>query len=130
MSKNTIKIDGKKLRTLLEGSTGKTIRELAIENGFSKNIISEAIRQGKASPIVQNLAKLYGISPEAYKLNDPEPTTKSGEQVSFNDLYIDRDDLKAIVKEAVVETFNSLVWVIDPITNTVTFKVGEETKIK
>ena len=109
MSKNTIRINGDKLRSLLEDSTGKTIREISIENGFSKNLISEAIRQGKASPIVQNIAKLYGFTPEAYKLEE-DTKVKEPAQMSIDDisLNISRDELKAIVKEALIEVLKEV----------------------
>lgn len=107
MSKNTIRINGDKLRFLLEDSTGKTIREIALENGFSKNLISEAIRQGKASPIVQNIAKLYGFKPEAYKLEE-DTKVKEPAQMSIDDiaLNISRDELKDLIIEAIREAFN------------------------
>lgn len=108
MSKNTIRINGDKLKFLLEESTGKTIREIAIENGFSKNLIAEACRVGKASPIVQNIAKLYGFKPEAYKIEDPEPV-KEPAQMSIDDisLNISRDELKEIVKESIIEVLSN-----------------------
>lgn len=106
MSKNTIKINGAKLKELLQTTTGKSLGEIAIENGYSRSLINEAVRVNKASPLIQTLCKLYGIAPEAYEIKEVKPETtksKSGEQVSFNDFYIDRDELKAIVKEAIVE---------------------------
>ena len=110
MSKNTIRINGEKLRFLLEDSTGKTIREIALENGFSKNLISEAIRQDKASPVVQNIAKLYGITPEAYMIKE-EPEIKEPAQMSIDDisLNISRDELKDLIIEAVKEAFNGAI---------------------
>ena len=108
MSKNTIRINGDKLKFLLEESTGKTIREIAIENGFSKNLIAEACRVGKASPIVQNIAKLYGFKPEAYKIEEleiKEPAQMSIDDISLN---ISRDELKAIVKEALIEVLKEV----------------------
>lgn len=105
MSKNTIKINGAKLKELLQTTTGKSLGEIAIENGYSRSLINEAVRVNKASPLIQTLCKLYGIAPEAYEIKEvkPETKSKSGEQVSFNDFYIDRDELKAIVKEAIAE---------------------------
>jgi len=105
MSKNTIKIDGEKLRTLLENTTGKTLTEIALENGFSKNLISETCRKGKASPIVQNIAKLYGISPEAYKAKEPE--IKEATQISIDEIetapQISRELIKEAIKDAIAE---------------------------
>ena len=105
MSKNTIKINGEKLRSLLEGVTGRTVYQIAKEQGFSKNLIAEAIRTGKASPIVQSVAKIYGITPEAYILKEPEaPKAKAGEQISIDDIStIKRDELKDLIKEALRE---------------------------
>lgn len=100
MSKNTIKIDGEKLRSLLENTTGKTLTEIAIENGFSKNLISEACRKEKASPIVQNIAKLYGISPEAYKAKDPE--IREATQISIDEI-VSRELIKEAIKDALAE---------------------------
>ena len=74
--RSTIKIDGKKLKSLLENTTGKDIYTLSVENGFSRNLLNEACRKGYASVVVQNLVKLYGISPEAYAVKDPEPPKK------------------------------------------------------
>lgn len=108
MSKNTIKINGQKLKALLEDSAAKTIREIALDNGFSRNLISEAIRTGKASPVVQNIAKLYGIIPEMYMLEEAREEPKEPAQMSIDDitLNISRDELKAIIKEAFKEFLN------------------------
>lgn len=117
MSKNTIRINGDKLKSLLEQTTQKTLRQISLDNGFSRNLISEACRQGKASPVVQNIAKLYGITPEAYMIKE-EPEIKEpeiieeprpeGEQISIEDLAsISRDELKEIVKEAVIDVLDS-----------------------
>lgn len=107
MSKNTINIDGDKLKTLLEDKTNKTIRDISIENGFSKNLISEAIRTGKASPIVQSIARLYGIVPEMYRAIPPELTPDPA-QISIDDINsINRDELKKLIKEAVTEVLSN-----------------------
>lgn len=104
MNSTTIKIDGSKLRSLLE-STGKTIYQIATESGYSKNVISNAIRQGYASSAVQNIARLYGIAPDDYKaveiIKDPEPVEELKGQISIDDLEsIKKDELKSIIKEA------------------------------
>ena len=121
MHKTTIKIDGSKLRSLLE-STGKTIYQIATESGYSKNVISNAIRQGYASSAVQNIARLYGISPDDYKaveiIKDPEPVIEELKgQISIDDLEeIKRDELKALIKESFIELLNEniLYAVYDP----------------
>jgi hypothetical protein len=104
MSKNTIEINGTKLKELLTTTTGKSLGDIALENGYSRSLLNEAVRVNRASPIIQTLCKLYGIAPEAYEIKAVKPENKkSGEQVSFNDFYIDRDELKAIIKEAITE---------------------------
>lgn len=110
MGKNNIKIDGDKLRSLLESVSGKSIYQVALGCGYSRNLIAEAIRKGIASPIVQNVAKLYGIEPSAYELKTPveDPTSSdTGKQISFDDLNsISREELKDVIKEAILETLS------------------------
>ena len=111
MNSTTIKIDGAKLRQLLETKTGKTIYQIAIESGYSKNVISNAIKKGYASSAVQNIARLYDITPDDYKViePDPEPTEEIKGQISIDDIEtIKRDELKALVKEAIKEVFTAL----------------------
>lgn len=141
MNSTTIKIDGSKLRSLLE-STGKTIYQIATESGYSRNVISNAIRQGYASSAVQNIARLYGITPDDYKaveiIKDPEPVIEELKgQISIDDLEeIKRDELKSIIKEAIIETLNNIVCneiaaSYDPLshTYTVALKVKKEALI-
>lgn len=114
MNSTTIKIDGAKLRQLLESKTGKTIYQIATESGYSKNVISNAIRQGYASSAVQNIARLYDITPDDYKVieADPEPTEELKGQISIDDIEsIKRDELKAIIKEAIAEAINSQEYI-------------------
>ena len=108
MSKNTIQINGEKLRSLLEKTTGKTVYQIAEDQGFSRNLLAEAIRKGKASPIIQSVAKIYGIAPGAYELKDPEPEEKKpGGQISIYELVEnDREELKNLIKESVLELFD------------------------
>ena len=112
MSKNTIKINGARIRALAESASGKTIYEIAKEAGYSRNILAEAIRTGKASPVVVNLLRLYSIEPEEYELKEEpeiiEETRPEGEQLSIDDLAsISRDELKEIVKEAIIEVLSN-----------------------
>ena len=103
MNSTTIKIDGAKLRELLESKTGKTIYQIARESGYSKNVISNSIKKGYASSAVQNIARLYDITPDDYKVieADPEPTEELKGQISIDDIEsIKRDELKSIIKEA------------------------------
>lgn len=72
MSKNTIKIDGARLKGLLEYYAKKSLYEISEDEGFSRNFLSQACRSGKASPIVQSVARNYGVEPEEYKLKDNE----------------------------------------------------------
>lgn len=105
--RSTIKIDGKKLKSLLENTTGKDIYTLSVENGFSRNLLNEACRKGYASAVVQNISKLYGISPEAYAVKDPEPPKKG--QMSFDDIEeIKRSELKQLIKEALIEVLKEV----------------------
>lgn len=105
MNSTTIKIDGAKLRELLESKTGKTIYQIATESGYSKNVISNAIKKGYASSAVQNIARLYEIYPEAYKILEFEHKDKEPKgQISIDDIEsIKRDELKALIKEALRE---------------------------
>lgn len=105
MKKNSIEIYGEKLRRILERETNKSIYELALEQGFSKNFIAEACRAGIASPTLQAVVKLYGVMPEEYKkekAQEKEPTQLS----IFDYAGIDREELKEIIKEAVREVIN------------------------
>lgn len=99
MSKNTIKIDGAKLKNLLEYYTKKSLYDISEDEGFSRNFLSQACRSGKASPIVQAVARKYGVEPEQYKLKDKEL-----KQMSIEDLQTEKatksieESRKAFVK--------------------------------
>lgn len=120
MHSTTIKIDGAKLRELLESKTGKTIYQIATESGYSKNVISNAISKGYASSAVQNIARLYDITPDDYKFIEPEPDPISEAnadelkgQISIDDIeaiigFGKKNKLKVLIKEAIAETFTSL----------------------
>ena len=122
MHSTTIKIDGSKLRALLESKTGKTIYQIAQESGYSKNVISNAIKKGYASSAVQNIARLYDIAPADYQILEvkhTEPELKG--QISIDDLEsIKKDELKSIIKEAIFEIIDSyeLRIVSDPFNKT------------
>ena len=119
MNSTTIKIDGAKLRQLLESKTGKTIYQIATESGYSKNVISNALKKGYASSAVQNIARLYDITPDDYKIIEPDPvkTEELKGQMSFDDLkvkdiiVVTPDELKALIKEAVLEVLISFPYV-------------------
>lgn len=113
MNSTTIKIDGAKLRQLLETKTGKTIYQIATESGYSKNVISNAIKKGYASSAVKNIARLYGIEPSAYEVKVVTTLRAIEAEREKRQLTIDdlesvelRDELKALVKEALVEAVN------------------------
>lgn len=108
---NKIKIDGEKLKNLLESVTGKSLVDIALENGFSKDFFRNVIRRGEASPNVQAVVRLYGIEPSAYEIKTaPEPSETDSKQVTIDDLITDdaRAVIKAVVKEAITEAFTSL----------------------
>ena len=111
MNSTTIKIDGAKLRELLESKTGKTIYQIARESGYSKNVISNSIKKGYASSAVQNIARLYDITPDDYKFIEPDPvkTEELKGQLSIDDIEsIKRDELKLLIKEAVIEALDGI----------------------
>lgn len=99
-------IDGEKFKTLLESKTGKTIKELSLENGYSDSFLRMVVKAGKASPSAVTLAKLYGIEPTEYEKPEPvnfKPET-DGKQIGFDDLLtISKAELKAIVKDSLLE---------------------------
>ena len=105
MNSTTIKIDGAKLRQLLENKTGKTIYQIATESGYSKNVISNAIKKGYASSAVQNIARLYEIYPVDYRILEIEHKDEEIKgQISIDDIEsIKRDELKELVKQAIRE---------------------------
>ena len=109
---NSIKIDGAKLKDLLEGATGKTLKELSLENGFSDSFLRMVVKSGKATPTAQAVIRLYGIEPSAYEIK-PEPVTSETDtkQITFDDLLGAgvRDELKAVVKEAVREVLTDML---------------------
>ena len=122
---NSIQIDGAKLKDLLEGATGKTLKELSLENGFSDSFLRMVVKQGKATPTAQAVIRLYGIEPSAYEIK-PEPVTSETDtkQITFDEVLsqltlgelrgaiaevvgeIVRTEVKEIVKGAVKELFS------------------------
>lgn len=97
-----INIDGSKLKALLESATGKTLATLGVENGYSKSILTNAVRRNTASPAVVALVRLYGIEPSAYEVK--KVTTlraieaeREKRQLTIDDLT--REDVRAELKE-------------------------------
>ena len=125
MARNSINIDGEKLRNIVELRLGLNIYSFCEANGYSRNLVAQAIRSGKASPLVQNLLRLYSVDPSEYIYKEPIKEDKAPAQMSIDDITpITRAELKEIVKESFIEVLNSLTWRLDTKTNTVTFLVG------
>lgn len=110
MGKNTISIDGEKLKARIE-RLGLNMYKMPIEHGYTKNVIANSIKVGKASPLVVNLLSTYGIFREDYE-KKPDFMEKT---LHFNhSTGKDNDpifgmtcgELKALVKEAIFEAFN------------------------
>lgn len=108
-----IRIDGAKLKDLLESVTGKTLKEISLENGFSDSFLRMVVKSGMATPAAQAVIRRYGIEPSAYELTYKPETAEDGRQLTIDDLNglnsIGRDELKALVKESIIETLNSIV---------------------
>lgn len=107
MAKNSIKVDGKKLRYLIEKGLGLSIYSICEVNGYSRNLIAQAIRSGTASPLVQNLLRLYNVDPSEYEYKEKAPEPKTPEQITIDDIApITRAELKDLIKEAIKEVLN------------------------
>ena len=108
MGKNTISIDGAKLRARIE-RLGLNMYKMPLEHGYTKNIIANAISAGKASPVVVNLLSNYGIFKEDYEAEKEAPlhfnhtTTIDDTAPVFG---MTKAELKALIKEAICEAFN------------------------
>lgn len=105
MSKNTIKIDGAKLRKLLEERSGRSLYQISEDEGFSRNFLSQACRSGKASPIVQSIANKYSVRKEEYIL--PEKELK---QMRIEDIDTNSVSMETLNKSIEVsrDTYNDL----------------------
>ena len=75
INKSYINIDGAKLKTLLESTTCKTLKEISLENGFSDSFLRMVVKSGKATPAAQAVIRRYGIEPSAYEIKPVEPET-------------------------------------------------------
>lgn len=106
---NVINIDGSKLKALLEGATGKTLKEISLENGFSDSFLRMVVKSGKATPTAQAVIKLYGIEPSAYEVKpetpETEPATSDDKQLTIDDILepTAKDLLKEFIYNAVGE---------------------------
>ena len=122
MAKNSILIDGSKLKRIIEGKLGLSVYSISEANGYSRNLVAQAIRSGKASPLVQNLLRLYSVAPEEYEYKEPITEAPEREQISIEDITpLNRDKIKEIVKEAFKEAFKELseegvLIIYDPVT--------------
>lgn len=111
MGKNTISIDGAKLRARIE-RLGLNMYKMPIEHGYTKNVIANSIKVGKASPLVVNLLSTYGIFKEDYEAEKEAPlhfehtTTIDDTAPVFG---MNKAELKALIKEAVVEVLNGAI---------------------
>lgn len=108
-----INIDGSKLKELLESATGKSLKEISLENGFSDSFLRMVIKSGKATPAAQAVIRRYGIEPSAYEVKPAAPVKakEDSKQLSIDDLITPdaKDVIKAVVKEAIIETLNNIV---------------------
>lgn len=108
MAKNSILIDGSKLRNIVERRLGFSVYTIAEANGYSRNLVAQAIRSGKASPLVQNLLRLYSVAPEEYEYKEPITEAPEREQISIEDITpLTRSELKELIKEAIEEVLNA-----------------------
>lgn len=107
-----INIDGSKLKELLESATGKSLKEISLENGFSDSFLRMVVKSGKATPAAQALIRRYGIEPSAYEVKPAAPVKakEDSKQLSIDDLITPdaKDVIKAVVKEAIIETISSI----------------------
>lgn len=118
MKRNTtIKIDGAKLRNIIETRLGVNLYQFSINNGFSKNYMQKICKANRATPSTQAVLKLNGIEPEEYiykeEIKDPERA-----QLSIDDIEeAKREELKALIKESIVEILKEYAFAIvdDPV---------------
>ena len=116
--KNTIKINPEKFKALLETTTGKSLKEIATENGYSSELFRNVLRRGEASPNIQAVVRLYGIEPSAYEVKPveetTEPVTSDERQLTIDDILepdvkeVLRQFINEAVKESIKEAFNNI----------------------
>ena len=111
VKENIINIDGAKLKALLEGATGKTLKEISLENGFSDSFLRMVVKSNKATPTAQAVIKLYGIEPSAYEVKpavaETEQTTSDNKQLTIDDILTPdaKEILRQFIKDAVFDAF-------------------------
>jgi hypothetical protein len=133
-----INIDGAKLKELLESATGKSLKEISLENGFSDSFLRMVVKSGKATPAAQAVIRRYGIEPSAYEKKPERVTTlraleyeREQRQLTIDDLNtISRDELKKLLKEIIqeelVKCFNSLACTYDNVKAQTNFFIDKE----
>lgn len=132
VKENIITIDGAKLKTLLESATGKTLREISLENGFSDSFLRMVVKSNKATPTAQAVIRLYGIQPSAYEIKEPvtetEATTSDNKQITIDDILAPdvREILRQFINEAVTESFNTVFESVIKNERHLGFKLGYE----
>ena len=129
---NVINIDGSKLKALLEGATGKTLKEISLENGYSDSFLRMVVKSGKATPTAQAVIKLYGIEPSAYEVKpetpETEPATSDDRQLTIDDILAPdvKEVLRQFINEAVTESFNTVFESVIKNERHLGFKLGYE----
>lgn len=103
MSKNTIRVDGEKVKRALETVTSKTVYQISVENGFSDNFLKQACKANRASPIVQSVMRSYGLDPEDFKLEEE----KEYKQMTLEDIQEER------LKESIDISTNTLNQMVE-----------------
>lgn len=107
MGKNTINIDGKKLKARIE-KLGLNMYKMPIMHGYTKNVIANSIKVGKASPLVVNLLSTYGIFKEDYETKEEPAFVVNHSSGNDNDpiFGMTKGELRELIKEAIFETLN------------------------
>ena len=95
-----IKIDGAKLRAIINGRDDMTISEVGTDLGFSCNYLVNMLdRNSINAGMIKYLEKMYDIPFEAYEYKEPEPEPEP--EVTKEDLDLSlkiSDDLEPMVK--------------------------------
>ena len=108
----TIKIDGAKLKEIIKTRLGVNLYQFSINNGFSKNYMQKICTVNRATASTIAVLKLNGIELDEYVYKEPEIKEPERTQVSIEDIEAaKREELKALVKEAVIEALHSFNYV-------------------
>lgn len=134
VKENIINIDGAKLKALLESATGKTLKEISLENGFSDSFLRMVVKANRATPTAQAVIKLYGIEPSAYEVKEPvtetEPATSDTKQLTIDDILEPdaKEILRQFIKEAVIEAFRDFFTIKPSDTESIKLLHADEIK--